>query len=447
MNDSSLDRLLDATESALAQDLLPVGIFNDEQVFRAEIDRIFTRSWVFVAHESEIPNRGDFVLRRIGLETVIVNRDGDGRINVMSNHCRHRGSEVCQADRGNAAHFKCPYHGWAYRNNGDWAGAPHFREAYGERPDKKQWGLLHAPCVDTHRGFIFASLDRDAPPLGQYLGGAAWLLDAFVGLHPDGMRVVGAPERYRVHADWKTAAENFSGDVYHVDYLHHSTEQVSSATGLQGTCEFGRSYEMGGGHNFVGHEWTKAIDPGFIYAGYPPHYVEQFDLSGLDDAQRLMMRDKPPTVGTVFPNLSFIRFAAFLKLDEPPAVVTSFRQWQPVAPGELELWNWQLVWKFMSDEDAERAYRIGQYSFGSAGIFEQDDTMAWEGAARAGKSTWLRREGVQYHFQQGHKSAVDQSPDASWTGPGIHRTTGYGEHRQLAFYRHWLKVMRDHGGR
>src|SRR5271170_84622 len=175
---SPLDAILDQVEESLANDLIPVAIFNDEEIFRGEIERIFTRNWVIVAHESEIPRQGDFVLRNIGLESVIVCRDSDGRINVMSNHCRHRGTEVCQADRGNAAHFTCPYHGWTYRNNGDWAGAPHLKEAYGGKLDNKQWGLLHAPHVDSHQGLIFASLDRDAPPLKQYLGNAAWMLDA-----------------------------------------------------------------------------------------------------------------------------------------------------------------------------------------------------------------------------------------------------------------------------
>jgi len=445
MSASRLDALLDRVEESLQDDLLPACIFNDAEIFRAEIERIFSRGWMFVAHESEIPNNGDFVLRRIGLESVIVSRDSDGRINVMSNHCRHRGTEICQLDHGNAADFTCPYHGWTYRNNGDWLSAPQARKGYGGKLDEKRWGLLHAPHVDSHQGLIFASLDPDAPPLKEYLGNAAWMLDALMGLHPDGMRVVGPPERYRVRADWKTAAENFTGDVYHVGFLHRSNQYVGTAAGLDGVVEFGRSYEMGKGHNFVGHEWVKAIHPGFVFGGYPQSYIERFDLSRLDPAQLLMMRDKPPTVGTIFPNLSFIRIDAFMKFEEAHAVMTSFRQWQPLGPGEMEIWNWQFVWKFMNQEDVALAFKIGQFNFGSAGLFEQDDTVAWEGAARVGASLWWRRAGSDFHFQQGRESDVDQSPDPAWTGPGIHRTTGFGEHRQLAFYRHWLKVMRQDG--
>ncbi len=94
----------------MQDDLVPAEIFNNEDIFRAEMERIFTTTWVFVAHESEIPNPGDFVQRKIGLDPVIVTRDGKGGINVMSNYCRHRGTQVCQTDAGNSRFFTCPYH-------------------------------------------------------------------------------------------------------------------------------------------------------------------------------------------------------------------------------------------------------------------------------------------------------------------------------------------------
>lgn len=442
---TTVDQMLDKVEKALEQDLLPVGIFNDPAIYEAEIDRIFMRNWTFVAHESEIPNKNDFVLRRIGRDSVIVTRDADNKINVMSNHCRHRGSEVCQADRGNAAHFKCPYHGWSYRNNGDWAGAPHVLEAYGGRLDKKEWGLLHAPHVDVHQGLIFASLDRNAPPLKEHLGGMGWLLDAFFGLAPGGMRVAAPPERTRVRANWKSAAENFSGDEYHVDHLHWSIQLADAVKGLESGWKFACTYELGDGHNAIGHEWVKAIHPGWLFGGYPENYIQQFDLSQLDPTQLQMMRDKPPTVGTVFPNLSFVRAAVFLQMDKPPAVMTSLRQWQPISPDEIELWSWQLVWNFESEAEVKHTYDLAQFSFGSAGIFEQDDTAAWEGIAKVGASPWWRREGLNFHMQQKAGKNVNHSPDPDWKGPGIHRMTAFGEHPQLAFYRQWLKVMRQGG--
>lgn len=447
---TNVDRYLDDVESSLTKGLLPVKMFNDKAVFDAELDRIFGRGWVFVAHESEIPNKGDYVLRRIGLDPVIVTRDNDDNINVMSSHCRHRGTEVCISDKGNAQHFTCPYHGWSYRLNGEWAGAPQFLEAYGGRLDKKEWGLLKAPHVGVRAGLIFASLDPDAPPLDQFLGGMGWMLDAFFGLSPRGMRVIAPPERTRVRADWKSGAENFAGDVYHVLHLHVSVASVMGAIhDVTKNTPNTRTYEFENGHGAAGHDWAKISGAEAPFGFSPPHFIEQYDLDRLDEAQLEMMRDKPPTVGTIFPNLSFIRFAAFRTLEEPPVILTSIRQWQPIGPGEIELWNWQLAWNFLDEEEVERTYNISQYSFGSAGIFEQDDTVAWEGIARAGASRWWRDAGAKFHFQarEAERSKVDQSPDPNWKGPGVHRLTGFGEYPQLNFYRQWLKAMRQEGGK
>ncbi|MCT7662240.1 Rieske 2Fe-2S domain-containing protein, partial [Mycobacterium deserti] len=136
-----------------------------------------------------MPGAGDFVQRRIGVDPVIVTRDGDGGVHVLSNYCRHRGSQVCQTDAGNSRFFKCPYHGWTYANNGDLVGTPMMQRAYGTPVDKTEWGLLRAPRVDSRQGFIFASLSDDVPSLEEFLGGAGWMLDLIAGLHPDGMRV------------------------------------------------------------------------------------------------------------------------------------------------------------------------------------------------------------------------------------------------------------------
>ena len=435
-----LNDILERVEKALDQDLLPVEIFNDGSVFRAEIEQIFTSNWVFVAHETEIPNAGDFVQRRIGLDPVIVTRDGTGGINVMSNYCRHRGTQVCQTDRGNSRFFTCPYHGWTYANTGELVGTPMMQRAYGEAVDPEEWGLLKAPRVDTRQGFIFASLSEDVPSLDEYLEGAGWMLDALIGMHPDGMRVAGPPDRFHVKANWKTAAENFSGDVYHVPMLHGSMQEVGVAQGLDAGGEFGRPYEFANGHSFMGVAWTTSVHPGFDFWGYAPEIKDQFDLSNFDETQTHVVTHDGPIVGTIFPNLSFYRSIA-ADGDGAMSVITTFRQWQPVGPGEIEVWSWQFVWAFQSDESAMADAVLGQMQFGVAGLAEQDDTVAWEGAPQAAASPWARKVGMEFHFQQGNKSEVDQSFDPTWKGPGTRRLTGFGEHNQLHFYRHWLSVM------
>src|SRR4051812_37495463 len=81
---SEVSPILDRVEAELAKNRVPIEIWNNDAVFRAEMDQVFGTCWVFVAHESEIPKAGDFVQRRIGLDPVIVTRDGKGGINVLS---------------------------------------------------------------------------------------------------------------------------------------------------------------------------------------------------------------------------------------------------------------------------------------------------------------------------------------------------------------------------
>src|SRR3712207_439673 len=81
----------------------------DPEVFRLELERVFSRAWLFLGHESEIPEPGDYVTRRLGLDPVIVVRGENGELSVVANTCRHRGIKLCRSDRGNASHFRCPY--------------------------------------------------------------------------------------------------------------------------------------------------------------------------------------------------------------------------------------------------------------------------------------------------------------------------------------------------
>ncbi len=355
----SLATLLDQMRASLTQGEIPAQIFCDQSVFDAEMKRIFGRSWIFVAFESEIPKSGDYVLRRIGTDQVIVTRDAKGAISVLSNLCRHRGSLVCQADRGNTTHFRCPYHGWVYKNNGDWLSAPAMAEAY-RHINRKDWGLFKAPHVESYLGFIFASLDEHAPSLKDYLGDAAWMLQLLMDLHPDGARVMGPPDRYRVRADWKSGAENFSGDIYHIAVAHSSISDVGYIPGVDTLYRTSTHYAMGNGHNFLGQAYGEMLGEMGDFWGHTPEDRALFEVDHLDPVQRDVIRNNPPIVGTLFPNLSFIRFAASPSPGEPPAVATSWRVWQPISPGVMEVWSWSLAWNFQSEKSQQASYATCQ---------------------------------------------------------------------------------------
>src|SRR5579884_2824017 len=133
-------------------------VYYDPAIFELEMERIFGRCWVYVAHETEISEPGDYRATTIGLQPVIVTRDADsGAIQVLYNRCRQRAATVCQDEAGTAHYFRCAYHGWTYNNRGELIGVP-YRQGYGPAFTSAEYGLVRVPRVASYRGFIFASL-------------------------------------------------------------------------------------------------------------------------------------------------------------------------------------------------------------------------------------------------------------------------------------------------
>lgn len=110
------------------------------EIHAMEIERVFGRNWLYVGHESEVRNAGDYVRRRVGNRPVFMVRGKSGAVHVFHNSCTHRGAVVCRQDRGNAKVFQCFYHAWSFSNDGDLVGVPD-RDAYGEGLDFSALGL------------------------------------------------------------------------------------------------------------------------------------------------------------------------------------------------------------------------------------------------------------------------------------------------------------------
>src|SRR5688572_30308403 len=106
MDAKALDELMRPQEG-----LVSARIFTDPEIYRLEQEKIFAKSWLYVAHESEVPRPGDFVTRQMGEDPVIVCRGRDGKVRVFLNVCRHRGRRVCNQDVGTTPKFICGYHG------------------------------------------------------------------------------------------------------------------------------------------------------------------------------------------------------------------------------------------------------------------------------------------------------------------------------------------------
>ncbi|MBT5457573.1 MAG: Rieske 2Fe-2S domain-containing protein [Rhodospirillaceae bacterium] len=155
-------------------------VFVSQEIYQLELEQIFDKSWIYLAHETEIPETGDYVVRQLGSAPVIVVRLEDGTLRVLLNSCRHRGAKLCRADSGNSAGFVCPFHGWSYGRDGALI-TTGFDHHFPDNADFSKLGLVSAPRVESYKGLIFGCWNDGVSPLADYLGDIGWYLVVFSG--------------------------------------------------------------------------------------------------------------------------------------------------------------------------------------------------------------------------------------------------------------------------
>jgi phenylpropionate dioxygenase-like ring-hydroxylating dioxygenase large terminal subunit len=440
----------DGVFEAVRQGMIPAHIYNDREIFGLERDRLFNRAWLFVAHESEVPDVGDYVVRRVLDDSFIVARDSSGQVRVMFNMCLHRGMQVCRAEMGNASHFRCPYHGWSYRNDGRLVGLPFHQEAYGGEAGfaRKGQRLLPAPAQDSHNGLIFISLDPEAPPLREFLGDFTFYLDYYTRQSAAGVEVRG-PQRWRVKANWKIGAENFAGDMYHTPHTHTSVVEIGlfrepKAEKRKDGCTYWAG--AGGGT-------TYKLPPGGLeerlrYVGYPDEMIERMKRTWTP-AQLALIGDNGFMISaaSVFPNLSFVH--NWPKVEDTDEVLPfiSLRQWQPISENETEVLSWFLVDKQAPEWFKALSYKAYLMCFGSTGMFEQDDVENWVSLTNMAAGTMARR--LRLNGRMGMLSdgspVVEALTTEQFAGPGTAHP-GYGEYNQRHLLNHWADYLEKGNG-
>lgn len=203
-------------------------IYTDPAVFDLEMDRIFGRSWLFVAHDSQIRNAGDYVTARMGRMNMVVVRDAAGRVHVVENRCSHRGNLLCAGTSGTlpSGMFQCAYHDWTFECSGRLRSVP-ARDGYADLEGRRSGlGLLRAARVDSYRGFIFASLSAEGPSLPDFLGYMKSALDNLVDRAPAGeIEVAGGSYRQSTPSNWKLQVENLN-DLSHAGATHRSAVEA-----------------------------------------------------------------------------------------------------------------------------------------------------------------------------------------------------------------------------
>jgi len=201
------------TRSSCGQKTLPREYFTSADVFLRERERIFLRSWLLVGHVSQLVDAGDYFLFEIDQESVIVLRDGSGRIRAFHNHCRHRGSRLCREAAGTlGSSIQCPYHAWTYGLDGALRAVPAMADVAAFDPHDFP---LHSVALETWQGFLFLNLARQPLPFAESLPA---LVGKFSHRQAHELRSV-HQVIYEVEANWKLIFHNFS-ECYHCPTVH-----------------------------------------------------------------------------------------------------------------------------------------------------------------------------------------------------------------------------------
>ncbi|MBJ3778131.1 aromatic ring-hydroxylating oxygenase subunit alpha [Acuticoccus mangrovi] len=369
-------------------------VYCDPAVFDREMTHIFDRTWVFLAHESEIPSPGDYKTTTIGRHPVIVNRNDEGEIGAFINRCRHRGPTVCRNELGNAKFFRCPYHAWTYNNAGELVGVP-MPQGYGADFDKSRLGLVHVARVASYAGFIFGSMSAHGPTLEDHLGGVRKFLDAYVATSPTGE--IGVYKGYQkcvYSGNWKFQLEN-GVDPYHVGALHASAV----------TPEALAIYRQGKGAVIAmdGHGVTDHTDWG-------PMPVDA-SLSGGFNL-------------VIFPNLIVLR--------------SQIRTVRPIAVDRTEIITSVVKLKGVDEAVNLQRMRDQEFEFGAAGTFFADDLDIFERTQQGLNSSavdWLEfsrgldREEMRNGYMHGFMSDETQHRGmyANWMAMMTAATPGIAE--------------------
>lgn len=353
------------------------AVFTDESIFEAELERIFYTYWVYLAHESEVPEPGDYSRKSIGRHSIVVARGTDGEVRAFFNRCRHRGTTVCRYERGNAEFFRCPYHGWTYSNRGPLIGVP-FPSRYGPDFDKANLALVQVPRLDNYRGFYFASLAEEGPSLPEHLGRSAEFIDMFLQASPaERVTLNAGASKSNFRGNWK-----FVGmDGYHVNFTHKSvldlqTRRTGNAGARQNNSDRAPNLtvDLGGGHCRLDLSLTDRVEIGKATSsliGEIPdsaagrqYLAAMTERWGSEAEAYARIRGSRDVHVHVWPNLQLIG--------------SEVRVIRPLSSGYTEVFGYPAMLAGVPDEINERRLRGYEWFNGVAGFGSPDDREIFE---------------------------------------------------------------------
>lgn len=339
-------------------------VFTDPDLFELEMKYLFEGGWVYLAHESQIPEVNDYFTTYIGRQPIVITRGRDKQLNALINACAHRGATLCRRKRGNRGSFTCPFHGWTFSNTGKLLKVKDEKTTqYPEQFNTNgSHDLTRVPRFESYKGFLFGSLNPDVPSLDDYLGETKVILDQIADQSPEGIEVIRGSSTYVYDGNWKLQMEN-GADGYHVSSVHWNylaTMGRRKEGGTQAVDAQGWSKSVGGVYGFEnGHIllWTNTLNP-----EVRPVHQQREMLEERLGAQRAEMIIKQTRNLCLYPNVYIMdQFS------------TQIRVTRPISVDKTEVTIYCFGPKNESAEN--RAIRLRQYEdfFNVSGMGTADD--------------------------------------------------------------------------
>jgi benzoate/toluate 1,2-dioxygenase alpha subunit len=411
--------------------------FTDPDLFELEMKYIFEGNWIYLAHESQLPNNNDYLTTYIGRQPIVISRDKEGALHALINACSHKGAMLCRRKKDNRGTFTCPFHGWTFRNNGKLLKVKDPRGAdYPEQFNTEgSHDLTKVARFESYRGFLFGSLNPDVVPLVEFLGGAAKVIDMIVDQSPEGLEVLKGSSTYTYDGNWKVQAEN-GADGYHVSATHwnyaattsrrtsgeSATETKAMDAGQWGKLR-GGYYAWEHGHVLLWNEWGNPEDRPLW--NRRERWVEEFGQARAD----WMLKYSRNLC--VYPNVYI--------MDQFSSQIRHFR---PISVDQTEVTIYCIAPKGESAE--ARTARIRQYEdfFNASGMATPDDLEEF----RSCQKTYLATAAPWNDMSRGAGHWID-GPDDYAKELGFEpvssgqRTEDEGLY--LVQHGYWKKAMRD----
>jgi benzoate/toluate 1,2-dioxygenase alpha subunit len=367
--------------------------YTDPHIFDLEMEMLWEKSWIFLAHESELPSPNDFLRRQIGRRPIILMRNASGKLGAFINSCAHRGAMLCQMFKGNAKSLTCPYHGWTYDSDGQLRNVVgEAGGAYPESFDKKTLGLKRVPKIDSYRGLVFASLSQEIQPLREYLGDTAVVIDLLLDQSVTGWEVLEGRTSYTYNGNWKLQAEN-GVDGYHAPIVHGNftstilERQRSSSPGEKvkamtiGTL--GRKgdeaspihsgyFDFGRGHLMIWRDWENVQD--------------RFNYEDLPDISRRMGEIKAKWAVGRLRNL--LLFPSLMIMDQ---MSSQLRVIEPISVDRTKVTSYAIAPIGEAPQNRRRRLRAYEDFFNASGMATPDDLAIFnfcQNGFRGATSDW-----------------------------------------------------------